>query len=363
MSTVTVNEQKSQKGKIILIVLLALVVVLAVVALIGMTDSTGISLDSETKEVMISDDANTFEIASLLKDEDVIEYPYMFILQSFVGGYHGNFRGGKIVIKDNMSYGEILDNLIMPMRNSSKIVVAEGQELREISQQMNDMGIVPWQDFYAALGSVDYYDYPWLRNIPLRDNLFEGYIYPATYEIAEGMNEYNIAELMFDTFNSQFPDEYYQKAEEIGITTDQLVILASIVQREAPENGDLNRIAGVYYNRFKAGFCMESTGSIQYILGERKPVLSIADTQLPSPYNTFTNAGLPIGAICSPGKAAIEAVLNYSQNNEYYYGLREDGTTFFATNYAEYKTQLEAAPLAVSVDIDVFKNQDNKIPS
>lgn len=364
MSEVTVKEEKSQKGKIVLIVLLVFVIVIALVALIGMTDSTGVSIQGETKEVMISDNADTFEIASLLKDEKVIKYPYMFVLQSFIGGYHGNFQGGKITIKNNMSYGDILDNLIMPMRNSSRIVITEVQELREISQQMNDMGIVPWQDFYAALGSVDYYDYPWLSNIPMRDNLFEGYIYPATYEIAEAMNEYNIAELMLDTFNSSFLDEYYQKAEQIGINTDQLIILASIVEREAPaEGGDLNRIAGVYYNRFKAGFYMESTGSIQYILGERKPVLSIADTQLQSPYNTFTFAGLPIGAICSPGKDAIEAVLNYSQNNEYYYGLREDGTTFFAKNFAEYKTQLEAAPLAVSVDIDVFKNQDDKIPS
>ena len=200
----------------------------------------------------------------------------------------------------------------------------------------------------------------------MRDKLFEGYIYPATYEISDGMNEYNIAELMLDTFNSQFPDEYYKKAEEIGITTDQLVTLASIVEREAPENAtedELKRIAGVYYNKFKANFCFESTGSIQYILGERKPVLSIADTQLESPYNTFINAGLPIGAICSPGKSALEAVLNHTQNGEYYYGLREDGTTFYAADYENYKTQLEAAPLAVSVDIDVFKNQDDKIPA
>ena len=366
MSSITVQEEKSHKGKLVLIVLVLVVVVLAVVALIGMTDSTGISMDTESKEVMIADGANTFEIAALLRDEDVIKYPYMFVFQSFMGGYHGNFQPGKITVENEMTYAEILESLIMPMRNSKKIVVVEGQELREISQQMNDMGIVPWQNFYAALGSVDYYNYPFLRNIPMRDKLFEGYIYPATYEISEGMNEYNIAELMLDTFNSQFPEEYYQKAEAIGITTDQLVTLASIVEREAPENAtedELKRIAGVYYNRFKANFYFESTGSIQYILGERKPVLSIADTKLESPYNTFTNAGLPVGAICSPGKSAIEAVLNHTQNGEYYYGLYEDGTTFYAADYTNYKTKLEAAPLAVGVDIDVFKNQDDKIPA
>lgn len=366
MSSITVHEEKSHKGKIILIVLVLVVVAIAAAALVGMTDSTGVSLDAESKEVMIAEGTNTFEIATLLKDEGIIKYPYMFVFQSLMGGYHGNFQPGKITVKNDMTYSDILENLIMPMRNSKKVVVIEGQELREISQQMNDMGIVPWQNFYDALGSVDYYDYPFLRNIPMRDKLFEGYIYPATYEISDGMNEYNIAELMLDTFNSQFPDEYYKKAEEIGITTDQLVTLASIVEREAPENAtedELKRIAGVYYNKFKANFCFESTGSIQYILGERKPVLSIADTQLESPYNTFINAGLPIGAICSPGKSALEAVLNHTQNGEYYYGLREDGTTFYAADYENYKTQLEAAPLAVSVDIDVFKNQDDKIPA
>lgn len=362
MSQITVKEENSQRGKITLIILVLIIIVFTGVALIGLTDSAGVNFDAESKQIVVEQGASSMIVASQLKDEGIIKYPYMFVMQSYVGGYNGNFQPGTLVVKNGMSYAEILNNLITPMRNSTKIVVAEGEELREISMQMNDMGIVPWQDFYGALGSVDYYNFPYIGAIPLRDNLFEGYIYPATYEIAEGMTSYNIAELMLETFNAQFKEEYYTKAQELGITTDELVILASIVEREAPAGGDLNRIAGVYFNRYKAGFCLESTASIQYVLGERKPVLSIADTQIHSPYNTFINAGLPIGAICSPGVDAIEAVLNYSQNNEYYYGLREDGTTFFATNYKDYKTQLEQAPLAVSVDTDVFKNQDSKIP-
>ena len=158
MSSITVHEEKSHKGKIILIVLVLVVVAIAAAALVGMTDSTGVSLDAESKEVMIAEGTNTFEIATLLKDEGIIKYPYMFVFQSLMGGYHGNFQPGKITVKNDMTYSDILENLIMPMRNSKKVVVIEGQELREISQQMNDMGIVPWQNFYDALGSVDYYD-------------------------------------------------------------------------------------------------------------------------------------------------------------------------------------------------------------
>lgn len=363
MNGITVKEKNSKKGKIVLIIVILLIAAITALAMIGLSDSKGVNLNEPVKQILIEENADTMSVAAQLKNEGIIKYPYMFIAQSLVGGYHGNFQPGSLSIENGMSYGDILDLLIVPSRNTVKVVIAEGEELREISQKLNDMGIVPWQDFYGALDSTQYYDYPFLGNIPARDNLFEGYIYPATYEITYGMTSYNIAELMLDTFNTQFSWDYYEKAQELGITTDELIILASIVEREAPQNGDLNRIAGVYFNRYKAGFCLESTGSIQYILGERKPVLSIADTKTESPYNTFINPGLPAGPICSPGKDAIEAVLNHTQNNEYYYGLHEDGTTFFAQNYNEYITQLEQAPMMVSVDSDVFQNQDSKIPA
>ncbi len=361
MNGITVKEHNSNKGKIVLIILIVLLAIILVGALIGRTDSKGITLNTQYAELIVEDGQDTFEVAAVLKEKEIIKYPYMFIAQSIMGGYHGNFQKGVLSIENGMSYKDILDMLIAPARNTQKIVVAAGEEMKEISKKLHDMGLVPWQDFYGALSTKEAYDYPFLANIPVRDNLFEGYLYPATYEISKEMTSYNVAELMLDTFNKQFKQEYYTKAQELGLTTDELVILASIVEREAPKGADLNRIAGVYFNRYKCGFCLESVGSIQYILGDRRPVISISETKIESPYNTFIRAGLPLGPICSPSTDAIEAVLNHTQNGEYYYGQREDGTTFFAQNYNDYRKELEAAPMAVTLDIDVYQNQDNKI--
>ncbi len=361
MNGITVKEQNSNRGKIILIIFIAVLAIILVGALIGRGDSKGITLDTQYEQIIIEDGQDTFEVASLLKEKGIIKYPYMFVAQSIMGGYHGSFQKGVLSIESGMSYKDILDMLISPARNTEKVVVAPGEEMKEISKQLHDMGLVPWQDFYGALSTKEAYNYPFLANIPVRDNLFEGYLYPATYEISREMSSYNVAELMLDAFNKQFKQEYYTKAQELGLTTDELVTLASIVEREAPKGADLNRIAGVYFNRYKKGFYLESVGSIQYILGDRRPVISTSETKIESPYNTFIHTGLPAGPICSPGTEAIEAVLNHTQSNEYYYGQREDGTTFFAQNYADYRKELEAASMAVTIDIDVYQNQDDKI--
>ncbi|MBR5271464.1 MAG: endolytic transglycosylase MltG [Clostridia bacterium] len=363
MNSITIKEENSKKGKIVAVVVIILIVAILVGAIIGRTDSKGIKIDTQVEQVLIEDGQSSFDVAKMLKEKGIIKYPYMFVSQSIMGGYHGNFQGGILSVENGMSYKEILDMLIVPSRNTIKVVVAPGEEMKEISKKLNDLGLVPWQDFYGALSSKEpYISYSFVGNIPARDNLFEGYLYPATYEISKEMTSYNVGELMLDTFNKQFSNEYYNKAQEMGLTTDELIILASIVEREAPSGADLQRIANVYFNRYKAGFCLEALGSIQYMIGERKPVLSTVEINIDSPYNTFVHQGLPAGAICSPSKETIEAVLNYSPSDEYYYALREDGTTIFATNYNDFKTQLDQAPLAITVDTDVFKNQDDKKP-
>ena len=359
---VKIEESHSKKGKIILIVVIVVLAALLAAIGISLTDSLGVSLDEDIKYVEISENQSSGDIAGQLKDEGIIKYPLMFRLQALIGGYEGHFQAGSANIENGMSYNQILDMLITPSRNTTKVIIPPGCEVREIAIKLCELGLTTWDEFYDAVYHVTDYNYAFLQNLPSRDSMFEGYLYPATYEIPHGMSAHDIVDLMLQTFEAQFKPEYYEKAESMGMTVDQIITMASILERETNENCDLKKVAGVYHNQKNAGMYMDSNASVQYVLGERKPVLAIADTRIDSPYNTYAYPGLPIGPIGNPSIEAIEAVLDYSATDAYYFGLSANGEQIFGTTYDEFINLVRSTDMAIVVDSDVIKNQDDKIP-
>ena len=110
----------------------------------------------------------------------------------------------------------------------------------QIAQKLDEAGIVSWQDFYAALNPDDY-DYAFLKNLPERDGRMEGYLFPATYEIPNGMSAHDIVDLMLAAFDNQFKPEYYERATELGLTVDEVITMASIVERETDSGTERDR--------------------------------------------------------------------------------------------------------------------------
>lgn len=359
---VKIQETKSKTGKIILIIIIVILVAILAAIGISLTDSTGVSVEGDIAYVEIGENETTFDIANKLKDEGIVKYPLMFAVQSFIGGYNGHFQPGTANIENGMTYNQILDVLITPSRNTTKVIIPAGCEIREIAIKLCELGLTTWDDFYGALYHTSDYNYAFLQGLPSRESMMEGYLYPATYEIPNGMSAHDIVDLMLSTFDAQFKPEYYNRANELGMTVDEVITMASIVERETNDASDLKKVAGVYHNKRNTGMFFESNASIQYILGERKPVLAIADTKIDSPYNTYQNPGLPLGPICNPSIAAIEAVLDYSATDAYYYGLTANGEQIFGTNYQEFIDFVRSTDMEIIVDSDVIKNQDDKIP-
>lgn len=358
---VKVEKTRSKKGRIILTVIIAVFVLLLGAIGISLTDSLGIKLDEDIKYIEISDGDNAAKIAAELKNNGIIKYPLMFRLQAIAGGYAGHFQPGSAYIENGMSYADILDMLITPSRNTTKVIVPPGCEIREIAIKLCELGLTTWDEFYDALYHVSDYSYGFLEGIPSRDSMLEGYLFPATYEIPNGMSAHDIVDLMLKTFDAQFKPEYYDKAAALGMTVDEVITMASILERETNESCDLKKVAGVLHNKRNSGMYFDANSTVQYVLGERKPVLAIADTKIDSPYNTYVYAGLPIGPIGSPSIAAIEAVLDYSASDAFYFGLSVNGEQIFGTSYDEFVGLVNSTDMAVAVDSDVIKNQDDKI--
>lgn len=295
---------------------------------------------AESVTLDIPEGAGASVVADLLYENDVIKYPTVFKLISRLGNYDGSYMPGVITVHTDMGYDDILKTLVVSERNTVKVVIPEGYTIKQIAETLNTAGICTTDEFYAVL-DPSLYDYRFLDSLPERENRLEGYLFPATYEFVPGTSAQEIVNTMLKSFNEVFTDEYYTRAKEVNVTVDEVITMASIVERETNAEGERRKVAGVFYNRLNSNMPLQSCATVQYILGENKPVLSESDTQIDSPYNTYKNTGLPVGPIASPGEECIKAALYPEKTDAFYFLLGADGEHIFSEKYEDHLKAME----------------------
>ena len=284
-------------------------------------DIFGIGEDGSEVVVEVQSGEGLKSIAQKLEEKGVVKNKNVFYV--YAKSKYAKFQYGGHVFTPGMSYGEISAELCETGNvDTVSVVIPEGYELRLIAQAYADTGIVTVDEFMEAASKVSYEDYAFLEKGV--DNL-EGYLFPATYDVAVNSTADDIVKNMLNAFQKIYTDEHMKRAEELGMSHHDVVTLASIIEREAANESEHKKVAGVFYNRIKDGMKLQSCATVQYILKERKPVLTIADTEIDSPYNTYMYEGLTPGPIASPGKSAIEAVLWPEEHDYYYFVARADG--------------------------------------
>ena len=296
----------------------------------------------ETVEVEVTEGASTAKIAEELKEEGVISYPTFFRLMSRFGGHDGTFKQGTFIVPKDAGYGEIFSILTDGSRakqDAVKVTIPEGFELRQIADRLAEVGLVDRAVFMDLVENGDF-DFAFVRDIPKRENRLEGYLFPDTYLFSKDNTEEDIIRAMLSQFERLvYTEENIKRAKELGYSMDEVVTLASIVEREALGDEDRRDVSAVFHNRLNSSSYpyLQSCATVQYILKERKPVLSIADTKIESPYNTYRNKGLPIGPIASPGVQAVEAALHPSNSDALFFVLGSDGKHHFSKTFDEHK--------------------------
>ena len=333
-------QKKQSKFPVLIATLVIAIIVIIISVMVGINffnEVNSIKIDEE-KQFEIQQGWGLSQVAKALKDEKIIKHTGIFESKAKKMGVDTKIQPGSVTIEPGMSYEEILKKLTED--NSYKITIPEGYELRQIADVLEEEGLIDREVFYEKL-DPELYDYEFLKDLPERENVLEGYLYPATYNFYQGMSEEAIIDKMLSAFDEHFIPEYYERAEEINMTVDEVVTLASIIEREAGTSDEMNKIAGVFYNRLNQNMKLQSCATVQYILQERKENLSIEDTQIESLYNTYLHDGLPIGPIASPGIECIEAAL-YPEDTEYlYFVLGKDGKHIFSKTYEEHMAAQE----------------------
>ena len=323
-------EEKKYPVKLLVLLICAILACFIIIA--GLFVVSDVMSVSKGDVFIVEDGFTVNRTAMELSEEGIVRYPLVFRMISRFNGTDLKIRPGRVVIKKGMSYFEILDSLSDPETTLTKVVIPEGLELKEIAAKLSEF--VSEDEFYAALEAD--YDYRFLVGVPVRENRLEGYLFPATYEIKNGMTAVEIIDMMLKTFDEAFKPEYYKRADELGMTVDEIITLASIIERESNSGAERSKVAGVFYNRLNENMRLQSCATVQYILKERKTVLSTADTRIESPYNTYLNDGLPPGPIASPGLECIKAALYPDETDALYFVLGSDGKHIFSATYDEH---------------------------
>jgi len=222
----------------------------------------------------------------------------------------------------------------------NSITFLEGWNNRDIAQYLEKNQITSSADFLVGAKKFDASNYPDLASKPQTQDL-EGFLFPDTYFIPKNPPaDKNISEVIIkkalDNFTQKITPEMLAQAQNQNMSLYQIITLASIIEKESGGNQDDRKtIAGVFYNRLKAGMPLESDATVSFIT-DASPI-SGADTQIDSPYNTYKYKGLPPGPICNPGLNSILAAL-YPAASDYFYFLTipQTGRAVFAVTYDEH---------------------------
>jgi len=281
------------------------------------------------QEITIAKGSSVKTIANQLEQKGIIKNAYVFAVYSKLSENAAKFKAGKYLLSSSMSVEEIVNKLVagQVVRDSIRFTIPEGFELRQIADRLEAGGLINKDKFYAAINKPDL-NYDFLK--------LEGYLFPDTYEISKNATEQEIINKMLNKFDQVFTDEYRQRAKELNLTLDQVVILASIIEREAKWDKDRKTISAVFHNRLKKNMKLESCATVQYLLKDQKPDLTYEDLKVDSPYNTYMYAGLPIGPISSPGAKSIEAALYPDDVDYLFFFVSKDGSHIFSRTYEEH---------------------------
>ena len=290
--------------------------------------------------------ANNLEAAGLIRSRTVFKYYCDF------AGMGQKLQIGQYSLNRAMSISEIADRLTTGDGNPlvRNITLIPGETVEEFAAKLVRDGVL--EDRNAFLEKCrtgrEFRDYYYIadvlagKNVSQRKYVLEGYLAPDTYEVYVTASDTDILRKLLSQTEAVFSAELQERAAELGMTLDQTLTLASLIEKEAGAS-DFARVSAVFHNRLRAGMKLESDVTIHYITGVRKMALEGSDLTVNSPYNTYAVSGLPIGPVCNPSAAAIRAALypdeTYTAENYLFFCAKnpDSGELYFSRTLAEHE--------------------------
>ncbi|MBU2563981.1 endolytic transglycosylase MltG [Patescibacteria group bacterium] len=303
---------KLLKNKIFLIVL---GIVLIIVILLIFSFPVG---GSQEKLIIIEKGWGTNEMGQKLKEQEMIKNKWFFVFYVWFRGFNDSLKAGEYLLNSDMSVLKISEIIfkgdIAP--NWVKATIPEGWTNKNIEKRLVELGVFTEK-----------------QKLPLEQ---EGYLFPDTYYFYRKSSVKDVVNKMNDNFNKKVDQDLLLEIEKQGKTLHDVLTMASIIEREVFGYEDRRIVSGIFWDRLKINYPLQSCATLAYIIGKDKKRYSYEDTRIESPYNTYLNPGLPPGPINNPSLPAIQAAI-YPKFTDYFFFLSaSDGTTIFSATVEEH---------------------------
>jgi UPF0755 protein len=293
--------------------------------------STPASSEPEEVVIEISPGMSLGTLSNLLQKQGVISSAAKFGWLVKLKGAARRIKAGEYQISTGLRPTDVLDKIIRGEVLLHQITFPEGYTMRQMAELLDSHDLADGDRFIATAS-----DPAFIHTFNIPAPTLEGYLFPDTYQFARDLPVENILTALVKRFDQHFGPTQKEKAEQLGFTRHQVVILASVVEKETAVAAERPLIAGVFLNRLKRGIRLQSDPTVIYGLKNFTGNLTKAHLESDTPYNTYTRKGLPVGPICNPGAASIQAVLNPAPTPYLYFVAKKDGTHHFSSTLVEH---------------------------
>lgn len=298
----------------------------------------------EVVMVEIERGSSTLSIANELAQAGVIRNSNMFRVHSSLTEADGQLKAGSYTFEIGMGYDSVIEKLKTgPQVGFTTVTIPEGFIIEQIAERFQAEAGIPSEELLALAkdGALEFAeDHPYLAGA-YGDSL-EGFLFPKTYRVPEGATARDVISMMLRQFDREIAAIDMGPALARGQSLEEIVIIASIIERETKVASERPVVASVIYNRLARNMRLEIDATIEYVLPGNRFRLRYKDLEIDSPFNTYRNHGLTPGPIANPGIASIEAAIRPASTEYLYYVLTSpDGSHTFTRTYAEHQEARE----------------------
>ena len=265
------------------------------------------------------------EISTNLEETGLIRNRFWFDTYIYLRGLSTRLQAGEYTLSPGLNVEQIAYKLAGGKAESQEVTITipEGFNLRKIDARLAKHGLIEIGELLADSRKL------------------EGYLFPDTYRFNKDATLNEIIGKMMGNFNRKVTQDLKDEIQKQGKTLDQIIIMASLIEKEVATEQDQKIVSGIFWNRLAINYPLQSCATIAYVLDIDKWIYSIEDTKIASPYNTYQNAGLPPGPIANPGISAIRAAV-YPESTDYLFFLsKPDGETVFSRTLEEHNENKE----------------------
>ena len=289
-----------------------------------------LSFDREWKEVRVPEGVTYTQGIHILKTEGIIKDTFVFLLLGRITMTDKKLRAGYYNLNASMSPWEIFNYLRKGRIIQYAITIPEGSTLDDIKAKLTAAKLID-EEAWKLVKEKSF-----ISSLEIKAPSLEGYLYPETYNLAKGMDPKNILRIIVEKLREKFNESLKQRAEKISMSENEVLTLASIIEKEARVDAERDMISAVYHNRLKKKMRLQADPTSIYGVKKMGEEITRRDLKRRTPYNTYVIKGLPPGPIASPGIKSIRAALYPADVKYLYFVSKNDGTHQFSVTDEEH---------------------------